>query len=109
MSDGATPWSLKFERVARICKNIGLVLPCEKTRGRILDALLAANNSPLDRDQAFFKQFERLSRTLYGLRTERVDTGKHIETFPQSPLDLPKDIFARAYPDAKPDTRDFLV
>ena len=84
-------------------------MPCEKTRGRILDALLAANNSPLDRDQAFFRQFERLSRALHALRYERVDTGKHIETFPQSPLDLPKDIFARAYPDAKPDTRDFLA
>ena len=47
MSDGPTPWSLKFERAAAVCKKIGLTLPSEKTRGRILEALLAANNVPL--------------------------------------------------------------
>ena len=82
MSDGPTPWSLKFERAAVVCKNIGLALPSEKTRGRILEALLAANNVPLERDQAFFKLLARLGDALGPLRHEHRDAGTHIETFP---------------------------
>ena len=93
MSDGPTPWSLKFERAVAVCKKIGLTLPSEKTRGRILEALLAANNVPLERDKAFFKLLVRLGEALGRLRQR--DAGTHIEIFPPSPLDLPEDIFAR--------------
>ena len=105
MSDGPTPWSLKFDRAVAVCKKIGLTLPNEKTRGRILEALLAANNVPLERDKSFFKLLERLGEALGRLRHR--DAGAHIEIFPPSPLDLPEDIFARAYPDAKPSMREF--
>ena len=107
MSDGPTPWSLKFERAATICKKIGLTLPSEKTRGRILEALLAANNMPLERDKGFFKLLERLRDALGRLR--RADASEHIELFPSSPLDLPDDIFARAYPNARPSMREFMA
>ena len=107
MSDGTRPWSLKFERAAIVCKQIGLTLPSEKTRGRILEALLAANNMPLERDKAFFKLLERLRDALGRLR--RADASKHIELFPPSPLDLPDDIFARAYPNARPSMREFMA
>ena len=107
MSDGPTPWSLKFERAATICKKIGLTLPSEKTRGRILEALLAANDMPLERDKDFFKLLERLRDALGRLR--HPDGSKHIEIFPPSPLDLPEDIFKRAYPDAGPSMREFMA
>ena len=107
MGDGPTPWSLKFERAAAICKKIGLTLPSEKTRGRILEALLAANNMPLERDKDFFKLLERLRDALGRLR--HPDGSKHIEIFPPSPLDLPDDIFARAYPNARPSMREFMA
>ena len=107
MSDGPTPWSLKFERAATICKKIGLTLPSEKTRGRILEALLAANNVPLERDKDFFKLLERLRDALG--RLLHPDGSKHIEIFPSSPLDLPEKIFKRAYPDAGPSMREFMA
>ena len=107
MSDGPTPWSLKFERAATICKKIGLTLPSEKTRGRILEALLTANNMPLERDKDFFKLLDRLRDALGRLR--HPDGSKHIEIFPPSPLDLPDDIFARAYPNARPSMREFMA
>ena len=105
MSDGPTPWSLKFDRAAAVCKQIGLTLPNEKTRGRILEALLAANNVPLERDKDFFKLLERLRQALGRLRHPA--KGKHIAEFPLSPLDLPKDIFAQIYPAAQPSMREF--
>ena len=107
MSDGTTPWSLKFERAAIVCKQIGLTLPSEKTRGRILEALLAAHNMPLERDKDFFMLLERLRDALGRLR--RADASKHIEIFPSSPLDLPANIFKRAYPDAGPSMREFMA
>ena len=70
LGDKDTPWSVKIQRVSAICASMGLVLPSEPTRGRILDALLIANELPTERDAAWYKLYDRLSSELEYLRFE---------------------------------------
>ena len=51
LGDRNAPWSSKFEHTKRFNKKLGLMLPSETTRGRILEALLLANHLPIERDR----------------------------------------------------------
>ena len=106
--DSGTPWSIKYERAKIVCRKIGLLLPSETTRGRILDVLLLANKLPIERDSGFYKSLEKLSAVLDPLHRETFRGGGHIIDFPTSPKDLPAKHYSYSYPEDLPAMREFI-
>ena len=105
LSNKDTPWSIKFDRVKTVCKRIGLFLPSETTRGRMLEALLLANSLPCERDAEFFHLYSRLKNALECLQKDNFTGGKHIHEFPVSPVDLAH--YDHSYRDSPPAMREF--
>ena len=106
--DPNTPWSVKFQRAKLRCKSIGLMLPSEKTRGRILEVLFLASGLPLERDAQFFKQLDNLTECLDPLQKENYPFT-HLAQFPLMPKMMAEDAFKHAYPDEQPKCREFLM
>jgi hypothetical protein len=107
LSDADTPWSVKFDRVKRICMRLRLFLPAEPTKGRILDSLLVASGLPTERDPEWFLRLKRLKMALDPLQHEKTSPGKTLDVYPTSPQDLPKELFDSAYPEEGPAFREF--
>ena len=86
LSDKDTPWSVKYIMIKDFSAELGLVLPSEPTRGRILESLLLANGLPIVRDKEFYHKLVRLSETLAPLQQRKCKMA-HLEQFPTSPKD----------------------
>ena len=62
---------MKFDVVLAVCRAMGLLLPNEKTAGRILEFLFLANKVPLERDAQWFKMRERTSHELDKMQKDK--------------------------------------
>ena len=107
LGDAAAPWSTKFDRAKNVCKKMGLMLPSETTRGRILDVLLLANHLPIERDRDFYNHLQRLNQTLHPLQAEPFTGGSHLECFPSWPKHLQTAHYEHTYADFPPACREF--
>ena len=106
LGDRDTPWSVKYGKVADICKRIGLLLPTGPTRGRILEALLLANGLPIERDKEFYAKLDRLSDALEPLHKVTWGGGHHLEGFPTSPKGIPQKHYQYTYDKSEPALRE---
>ena len=106
MEDPSTPWSTKFAIAKTVCVSIELLLPLEKTRAHILESILMANGKSVERDREWFQLLARLADVLEPMQKLRA-RFPHRQMF-GSPNDLPRDVYAYAYPSEPPSKRQFL-
>ncbi len=107
ISEPSTPWSAKYAVVVSLCRSLNLVLPSEKTRVRMVECMLLANNVPLERDQEFFRSKDKLSASLAPLQKEKAQKCHHLQEYPAEPKLLPTDLYAKVYKNGGPALREF--
>lgn len=99
IEDLATPYTAAFHVWKTVCRKVGLLLPHERTRARMVEATYAArNHDPACRDPQFFKHTGQLATVIADLANV-AHPFAHTEFVAAEPGFMQQDAYDYAYPD----------